>query len=822
MFTPILSISILVSNRIDTVKKTMESVKRIMDRVPSELIVVDTVGEEKTDGSLFVAKEYATKIVHFDWINDFAAARNAGLKEASGEWFMFLDDDEEFKDIEDIVSFFEAGEYKKYNSATYKLHDYTDDQGHYIVADMQRMVKRLPETAFKGRIHEYISPMRLPVKELQSFAEHHGYVFKTHEDQVKKFERNFPLIEGELKEDPWNVRIRLHFIQACMSLPEYVDRADRACVETIDADTDKISMESVRTSYYQWILCAYVRIATQGEDDEEILRRIDKVRSTIYLSELSKLALAIMEIKVATRAEILGRIENDLAEIEKNYTFLKNDKEALFFQKSLDQDLFMNDGNVLMALRYGISTLRKAGFERGSQRENIFRNAFGFYRNVQNKPVLSVQVLVSKDRESVERCFKSIVPLKEMTDCEIVAVDTLGAKRQGGLPETVKKYADRIVDHDWTCDFSAARNAGLKEVNAEWFMYIDDDEEMDDVKETAEFFSSAEYIDYNSAAYTVRNYMDKGGTAFTDAVLPRMVRVSEETRFENVIDEELHPFSPPCKYFKTIIKHYGYIFEKEEERQNHASRKQAYLERAVKEHPESLEVRAQYADDVARHDAEKGICLVRDIISEFERDKENPWYQLMISVLFRLHESVGTPVSSVIEEYRSLRQSGVCGEYAGCAAASEVTRICLLQDFQGGAGEFATDYFAGYEKIKSDPEKYSAELKGDLKTFTEDDVHNEMLYFGTAAFLTVNDVERAWKSLTEMPWEDPGFKQGADSLGLLFYTNSRDERCEYLFGAVRNIMRNPAIKPAFTALLQSNPAAKAAVDRCLEAMAGKR
>ena len=358
-------------------------------------------------------------------------------------------------------------------------------------------------------------------------------------------------------------------------------------------------------------------------------------------------------------------------------------------------------------------------------------------------------------------------------------------------------------------------------MNAEWFLYIDDDEQLEDVKEMADFFNSAEYIDYNSAAYTVRNYAGKDGTAFTDVVLPRMVRLSEETRFENVVDEELRPFMPPCKYFKTIIRHYGFAFESEEERQEHASRKLVYLERAVKEHPKALELRAQYADEVARHDAERGILLVKEILSEFEQEKDNSWYQLMISVLFRLYESVGTPVFTVIEEYRDIKRNGLCGEYAGCAAAFEVTRICLLQDSQGLAGEFVTDYFSGYEKIASDPDKYAAELRGDLKMFSESDPYNEMLYFGTAAFLASNDVERAWDCLRKMPWDDPGFKQGADSLGLLFYTNSLDERCEYLFGAVRNIMRNPAIKPAFTALLQGNHAAKAAVDRCLEVMAGK-
>ena len=93
-----LSISLLVSNRIATIRKCMESLKQILDVVPGELIAVDTVGEENSDGSLAVVREYTDQIVHVDWTGDFSAARNAGLKRAKGEWFLYVDDDEWFDD----------------------------------------------------------------------------------------------------------------------------------------------------------------------------------------------------------------------------------------------------------------------------------------------------------------------------------------------------------------------------------------------------------------------------------------------------------------------------------------------------------------------------------------------------------------------------------------------------------------------------------------------------------------------------------------------------------------------------------------------------
>ena len=87
----LLTISFLVSNRIDTIGRLMESLRPLAEGIPSEIIAVDT---GSYDGSIEVVEKYADKIVKFDWCGDFSAARNAGLECAEGEWFMYIDDDE--------------------------------------------------------------------------------------------------------------------------------------------------------------------------------------------------------------------------------------------------------------------------------------------------------------------------------------------------------------------------------------------------------------------------------------------------------------------------------------------------------------------------------------------------------------------------------------------------------------------------------------------------------------------------------------------------------------------------------------------------------
>ena len=110
---PILSISMLISGR-EEMKKSLESLHYFREAFPCEVVLVDTgCNAEYRE----LAEQYADKIIDFEWCDDFSAARNTGLREAEGEWFLYLDDDEWFDDPKEMVSFFLSGEYKNYNSA---------------------------------------------------------------------------------------------------------------------------------------------------------------------------------------------------------------------------------------------------------------------------------------------------------------------------------------------------------------------------------------------------------------------------------------------------------------------------------------------------------------------------------------------------------------------------------------------------------------------------------------------------------------------------------------------------------------------------------
>lgn len=189
----LLSISMLVSGR-EEMAKSLASLKPLKDAIPCEIILVDT-GCSPEQRAL--AESYADKVVDFAWNGDFAAARNAGVKETHGEWFMYMDDDEWFENPQEIIDFFTSDEHKKYNSASYAVRNYFNAKGTmYDDSYPSRLCRREPETKFLGKVHEFLTTYKPPKKVFSTFAHHYGYVYKNEEEKKKHAERNIqPLLE---------------------------------------------------------------------------------------------------------------------------------------------------------------------------------------------------------------------------------------------------------------------------------------------------------------------------------------------------------------------------------------------------------------------------------------------------------------------------------------------------------------------------------------------------------------------------------------------------------------------------------------------------
>lgn len=194
-----LSISMLVSGRED-MYKSLESLKPFRKAFPCEVILVDT-GCDREQRSK--AEEYADKILDFVWCNDFAKARNAGLNAATGEWFLYLDDDEWFENPKQIIDFFQSGEHRHYKSAAYAVRNYLNYEGtRYETSYPVRMAQRTPELKFVGRIHEYLAPAGQPCRVFADYVHHYGYVFANDEEKNRHATRNIPPLLEMCSQNP--------------------------------------------------------------------------------------------------------------------------------------------------------------------------------------------------------------------------------------------------------------------------------------------------------------------------------------------------------------------------------------------------------------------------------------------------------------------------------------------------------------------------------------------------------------------------------------------------------------------------------------------
>lgn len=225
----LVTISMLISNRIESVEKCFESFRPLLEQVPSEFIVVDTVGDEHSDGSLDIARKYADKVVHYKWDNDFAKARNAGLKYARGKWFIYLDDDEWFENIEPLIDFFSNPKlYNQYTRVDVMEHSFTSaNQIDFGSNEFVRISRITPESKFVNPVHEVLvdTPKVAAYKLSGTIVLHTGYMGQ----KVKeKAQRNQEIMQAELKKTPTNLHLWLQLIAGAGRPKPIIEMAQEA------------------------------------------------------------------------------------------------------------------------------------------------------------------------------------------------------------------------------------------------------------------------------------------------------------------------------------------------------------------------------------------------------------------------------------------------------------------------------------------------------------------------------------------------------------------------------------------------------------------
>lgn len=145
------SLAMIVKNEEDTIGRCLDSVKDLVD----EIIIVDTGSSDQTKE---IASKYTNMIYDFEWIDDFAAARNFSFAQATKEYIFWLDADDVLLE-EDRKKFLTLKSQldQQVDSVSMHYNLELDDYGNVLSSlRRNRLVKRENNFKWIGAVHEYL------------------------------------------------------------------------------------------------------------------------------------------------------------------------------------------------------------------------------------------------------------------------------------------------------------------------------------------------------------------------------------------------------------------------------------------------------------------------------------------------------------------------------------------------------------------------------------------------------------------------------------------------------------------------------------------
>ncbi|WP_019555473.1 tetratricopeptide repeat-containing glycosyltransferase family 2 protein [Propionispira raffinosivorans] len=261
-----ISACVIVKNEAENISTCLESVQKIVQQI----IVVDT---GSTDNTVELAKTYGAEVYHYEWNNDFSAAKNFALGKAKGDWVIFLDADEYIsaetaENVPHII--------KQYGKdcdgfITHMSNIDIDDENRLIDEFfITRIFRRDPNLCFAGTVHEYLMHKnrknrwyKIERSELELL--HTGYS----SGRVRsKCERNLKILHKQLANDPNNVDLYRYLADAYYGMDDY-DQAIKYARQDLATGRKEISYAS---RSYRVLLNSLQRQGADFARQEEVIQ----------------------------------------------------------------------------------------------------------------------------------------------------------------------------------------------------------------------------------------------------------------------------------------------------------------------------------------------------------------------------------------------------------------------------------------------------------------------------------------------------------------------------------------------------------------------
>ncbi|HEY9721072.1 MAG TPA: glycosyltransferase, partial [Oscillatoriaceae cyanobacterium] len=192
-----LSACLIVKNEAEKLPRCLASLKDHVD----EIVVVDTGSDDET---VAIAESFGARVHHFAWCDDFSAARNAALEQATGDWILAIDADEELR-VDDAEGLRRALRNRTCGGYLVTLHN-LGDAGIFSTNLLLRLFQRHERIRYANRLHEHvtdaINALGWPVAEIGGIEiMHDGYRIAP-EAYKDKVARNRRIVRAAAEAEP--------------------------------------------------------------------------------------------------------------------------------------------------------------------------------------------------------------------------------------------------------------------------------------------------------------------------------------------------------------------------------------------------------------------------------------------------------------------------------------------------------------------------------------------------------------------------------------------------------------------------------------------
>lgn len=261
---PLLSLCMIVKNEHEHLARCLSSAQAYVD----EIVVVDTGSQDDT---VAIAQRYDATLFHFDWCDDFAAARNFSLEKVTGEWVLILDADETLMVETDTLHQQLTASPPEVMGYALTRTEITLQEGDLSGGFHIRLFRRDPNLRYFGRYHEQLRHQNGKPLAVDTFRELKILHYGNSDEQAvlkKTIERDIPLLEKMRQEQGLNLWL-LDCLARNYIRIEQSDRAQECYTEAFDRLLPNL-LSGERPTEFFWVPTLVCELGWRSLDAEDL------------------------------------------------------------------------------------------------------------------------------------------------------------------------------------------------------------------------------------------------------------------------------------------------------------------------------------------------------------------------------------------------------------------------------------------------------------------------------------------------------------------------------------------------------------------------